>query len=98
MSRKLPLSFFTSYFGQNVSEIAGDANNPTSWQAGRTATPISAVVIVLALLIAYYITMPDSVSWFWQRPVRYAQRKIREHADKRRTEKERILREAGEHA
>jgi hypothetical protein len=34
---KLPLSFFTSYFGQNVREITGDENNPTSgalWKIG----------------------------------------------------------------
>ncbi|KAF2787238.1 hypothetical protein K505DRAFT_130542 [Melanomma pulvis-pyrius CBS 109.77] len=27
----LPLSFFTSYFGQNVSEITGDDKNPSTW-------------------------------------------------------------------
>jgi di/tricarboxylate transporter len=32
------------------------------------AAPISIVVILVALLIAYYITKPDSVIWFCIRP------------------------------
>lgn len=62
----LPLSFFTSYFGQNVQELTGDENNPTSWHLWRVATPITVVVIVVALLVAYYITRPKSSLWFWQ--------------------------------
>ncbi|RYO95467.1 hypothetical protein DL762_000029 [Monosporascus cannonballus] len=61
----LPLSFFTSYFGQNVSEITGDQRNPTTWNLWRIATPIIVVVIFSALLIAYYITNPEGRLWFW---------------------------------
>jgi hypothetical protein len=69
--------------GQNVSEITGDDKNPSSWHLWRVASrsllssrvsprltvaaPISIVVIVVALLIAYYITEPDSLLWFWKR-------------------------------
>ncbi|CAN9154652.1 unnamed protein product [Alternaria alternata] len=60
------LSFFTSYFGQNVKELTGDENNPTSWDLWRVATPITVVVIVVALLVAFYITRPKSPLWFWQ--------------------------------
>ncbi|KAH8710144.1 hypothetical protein GQ44DRAFT_830452 [Phaeosphaeriaceae sp. PMI808] len=62
----LPLSFFTSYFGQNVSEITGDDKNPSTWDLWRIGTPISLVVILVALLIAYYITKPDSQLWCWR--------------------------------
>ncbi|KLP16776.1 uncharacterized protein LW94_2719 [Fusarium fujikuroi] len=31
----LPLSFFTSYFGQNIFEITGDENNPHAWDLWR---------------------------------------------------------------
>ncbi|EEU37071.1 uncharacterized protein NECHADRAFT_86622 [Fusarium vanettenii 77-13-4] len=54
----LPLSFFTSYFGQNVSEITGDANNPTSGELWKIAGPISVVVIIFALLVAFFIMFP----------------------------------------
>ncbi|KAB2109097.1 hypothetical protein AG0111_0g2554 [Alternaria gaisen] len=64
----LPLSFFTSYFGQNVKELTGDENNPSSWHLWRVATPITVVIIVVALLIAYYITRPSSPLWIWQDP------------------------------
>ncbi|KAI4661743.1 uncharacterized protein J4E78_004532 [Alternaria triticimaculans] len=37
-TQQLPLSFFTSYFGQNVSEITGDARNPTTWGLWRIAS------------------------------------------------------------
>ncbi|KAI1868830.1 hypothetical protein JX265_006809 [Neoarthrinium moseri] len=47
----LPLSFFTSYFGQNVSDITGDENNPTTWDLWRYGT------------IAYYIAGPDTHRW-----------------------------------
>ncbi|KAF1358915.1 hypothetical protein EJ07DRAFT_121732, partial [Lizonia empirigonia] len=33
----LPLSFFTSYFGQNVSELTGDDQNPSSIELWRVA-------------------------------------------------------------
>ncbi|KAI0538336.1 hypothetical protein GGR58DRAFT_468607 [Xylaria digitata] len=51
----LPLSFFTSYFGQNVSDITGDEGNPTSIELWRYGAPISIVVILAALLVACYI-------------------------------------------
>ncbi|KAL6825433.1 hypothetical protein J3E69DRAFT_366034 [Trichoderma sp. SZMC 28015] len=38
----LPLSFFTSYFGQNVSELTGDTSNPTSWELWRIGNDIAA--------------------------------------------------------
>ncbi|KAI1121850.1 hypothetical protein F5Y10DRAFT_255444 [Nemania abortiva] len=63
----LPLSFFTSFFGQNVSEITGDGQNPTTWDLWKLATPISIVIIVLALGIAFYIVNPTSRLWFWRR-------------------------------
>ncbi|CAI9633059.1 unnamed protein product [Alternaria burnsii] len=61
----LPLSFFTSYFGQNVRELTGDEANPSTWQLWRVATPITVVVIMLSLLIAYYTTqgIPE---WVWK--------------------------------
>ncbi|KAF1357276.1 hypothetical protein EJ07DRAFT_157882 [Lizonia empirigonia] len=36
----LPLSFFTAYFGQNVSEITGDDSNP-SWDLWKVGTCVS---------------------------------------------------------
>ncbi|KAH0435729.1 hypothetical protein CcaCcLH18_04683 [Colletotrichum camelliae] len=57
----LPLSFFVSYFGQNVSELTGDAQNPTSGQVWKIAAPISVVVILGSLAVAFFITYPDSV-------------------------------------
>ncbi|OAL53516.1 hypothetical protein IQ07DRAFT_640571 [Pyrenochaeta sp. DS3sAY3a] len=59
----LPLSFFTSYFGQNVSEITGDPKNPTSWHLWRIATPITIVVVAVAFFMALYIRKPDSRIW-----------------------------------
>ncbi|KAK3294459.1 uncharacterized protein B0H64DRAFT_188360 [Chaetomium fimeti] len=58
----LPLSFFTSYFGQNISDITGDDKNPSSQELWRYGAPISVVVILSALLVAYFITKPE---WFW---------------------------------
>ncbi|KAE9583047.1 hypothetical protein CGMCC3_g739 [Colletotrichum fructicola] len=54
----LPLSFFVSYFGQNVSELTGDSQNPTSGQVWKIAAPISAVVIVFALAVSFVIMDP----------------------------------------
>ncbi|KAK0641789.1 hypothetical protein B0T16DRAFT_220794 [Cercophora newfieldiana] len=62
----LPLSFFSSYFGQNVSDITGDEKNPTEAQQWKIGGPVSAAVIVLALLIAYYINNPASRLWVWK--------------------------------
>ncbi|KAK4185380.1 hypothetical protein QBC35DRAFT_389598, partial [Podospora australis] len=65
----LPLSFFSSYFGQNVREISGEAGNPSSgdlWKIGgklchpHGTVPLSVVVILFALLIAYLVTRPVS--------------------------------------
>ncbi|KAH6989299.1 hypothetical protein BKA56DRAFT_575472 [Ilyonectria sp. MPI-CAGE-AT-0026] len=67
----LPLSFFTSYFGQNVSEITGDDQNPTGADLWMIGGPISVAVILSALLIAYYISNPESRLWHlrrWWRP------------------------------
>ncbi|KAL5373726.1 hypothetical protein DPSP01_012471 [Paraphaeosphaeria sporulosa] len=55
----LPLSFFTSYFGQNVSEFTGDDKNPSSWDLWKVGTPITVIVIAVALLIALLIMKPD---------------------------------------
>ncbi|KAF4811109.1 hypothetical protein CGCSCA5_v010042 [Colletotrichum siamense] len=54
----IPLSFFVSYFGQNVSELTGDSQNPTSGQVWKIAAPISAVVIVFALAVSFVIMDP----------------------------------------
>ncbi|KAF6822220.1 ankyrin repeat protein [Colletotrichum plurivorum] len=54
----LPLSFFTSYFGQNISELTVDPLNPTAAELWKTATPISVVVIFLLLLVALFIVYP----------------------------------------
>ncbi|KAL1798009.1 hypothetical protein ACET3X_004615 [Alternaria dauci] len=62
----LPLSFFTSYFGQNVKEFTGDEKNPSSWHLWRIAMPITVVVVVAALLVALYITQPNSPLWLWK--------------------------------
>ncbi|KAH6856234.1 hypothetical protein B0I37DRAFT_72003 [Chaetomium sp. MPI-CAGE-AT-0009] len=59
----LPLSFFTSYFGQNVSDITGDDKNPSSRELWQYGAPISVVVILSALLVAYLITKPERL-WF----------------------------------
>ncbi|CAM1504717.1 Fc.00g023080.m01.CDS01 [Cosmosporella sp. VM-42] len=61
----LPLSFFSSYFGQNVSEISGDDKNPTSGDLWKIGGPISVAVILCALLVAYYISNPESRLWNW---------------------------------
>ncbi|KAG6355336.1 hypothetical protein INS49_003297 [Diaporthe citri] len=51
----LPLSLFTSYFGQNVVEFTGDEKNPTASEVWKVRAPISVVVIVVALIIAFFI-------------------------------------------
>ncbi|KAL2289252.1 hypothetical protein FJTKL_02269 [Diaporthe vaccinii] len=51
----LPLSFFTSYFGQNVVEFTGDNKNPKASEVWKVGAPISVVVIVVALIIAFFI-------------------------------------------
>ena len=38
---QLPLSFFTSYFGQNVREITGDDKNHSTWDLWRVASTLS---------------------------------------------------------
>ncbi|KAH9900277.1 hypothetical protein F4778DRAFT_167944 [Xylariomycetidae sp. FL2044] len=63
----LPLSFFTSYFGQNVSELTGDDKNPTSWAVWKYGAAITLSIVVSALLVAYYIAYPQSQIWFWIR-------------------------------
>lgn len=63
----LPLSFFTSYFGQNISEITGDDKNPTAGEVWRYGAPISAVIILLALLVAYYIHKSGQGNLFWRK-------------------------------
>ncbi|KAJ8128035.1 hypothetical protein O1611_g5601 [Lasiodiplodia mahajangana] len=50
----LPLSFFTSFFGQNVSEITGDDQNPTTWELWKLASTI--FENPLSLSQANYIT------------------------------------------
>ncbi|KAF3807932.1 hypothetical protein GCG54_00007668, partial [Colletotrichum gloeosporioides] len=61
----LPLSFFVSYFSQNVSELTGDPQNPTSGQVWKIAVssqaPISVVVIVGSLAVAFFIMYPNYV-------------------------------------
>ncbi|KAF2647564.1 hypothetical protein K491DRAFT_784656 [Lophiostoma macrostomum CBS 122681] len=52
----LPLSFFTSFFGQNVREYTGDDKDPTLSQIWKpAAVAISVLVIVIALLCALLI-------------------------------------------
>ncbi|SPO01882.1 uncharacterized protein DNG_04555 [Cephalotrichum gorgonifer] len=63
----LPLSFFTSYFGQNVSEITGDNQNPTSAELWKIGGPITVTVVFCALLVAYYISNPTSRFWIWRK-------------------------------
>ncbi|KAF5521553.1 hypothetical protein CGCA056_v007388 [Colletotrichum aenigma] len=70
----LPLSFFTSYFGQNVSELTGDPQNPKSGDLWKIAAPISVVVILVALAISFFIVYPwksgkDFVAGIWTRCV-----------------------------
>ncbi|KAF5631385.1 uncharacterized protein FTJAE_7895 [Fusarium tjaetaba] len=48
----LPLSFFTSYFGQNIFEITGDENNPHAWDLWRYG------IVILAPLLAYCTVKP----------------------------------------
>jgi hypothetical protein len=45
---KLPLSFFTSYFGQNVSEITGSEENPTTWELWRVGSTFRAILICVS--------------------------------------------------
>ncbi|KAF4844790.1 hypothetical protein CGCSCA4_v006919 [Colletotrichum siamense] len=71
----LPLSFFTSYFGQNVSELTGDPQNPNSGDLWKVAAPISVVVILIALAISFFIVYPwksgkDFVAGIWTTCVR----------------------------
>ncbi|KAF6781469.1 ankyrin repeat protein, partial [Colletotrichum sojae] len=42
----------------NISELTGDPLNPTAGELWKTATPISVVVIVLSLLVAFHIIYP----------------------------------------
>ncbi|KAK1752472.1 hypothetical protein QBC47DRAFT_58418 [Echria macrotheca] len=58
MVGKLPLSFFTSYFGQNISEMTGDSKNPKAGELWKIGAPISVVVILIALSVAYCIMRP----------------------------------------
>ncbi|KLU82794.1 hypothetical protein MAPG_01862 [Magnaporthiopsis poae ATCC 64411] len=61
----LPLSFFTSFFGQNVSDITGDPRNPSTADLWKIGGPISAAVIVFALGFGLYLNMPDAKVWHW---------------------------------
>ncbi|KAK2754331.1 ankyrin repeat protein [Colletotrichum kahawae] len=45
----------------NVSELTGDPQNPTSGQVWKIAAPISVVVILGSLGVAFFIMYPDSV-------------------------------------
>ncbi|KAJ4400457.1 hypothetical protein N0V91_008711 [Didymella pomorum] len=61
--KSLPLSFFTSYFGQNISSLK---DNPPAWNLWRVATPITVVVVFAALVVALCIWNPRSRAWFWR--------------------------------
>ncbi|KAL8306382.1 hypothetical protein RB597_003090 [Gaeumannomyces tritici] len=61
----LPLSFFTSFFGQNVSEITGDPKNPSTADLWKYGGPISAGLIVIALAFGFYLNMPEARIWHW---------------------------------
>jgi Mg2+ and Co2+ transporter CorA len=50
----LPLSFFAGIYGMNVREWSGTATNPSAQTALMYMVPISAVLIFLALLIAFF--------------------------------------------
>lgn len=52
---KLPLSFFTSYFGMNVTEITGEEGNMMHGAVWRVMGPISGTVIVGLLGAAFYL-------------------------------------------
>src|SRR6266511_5059015 len=49
----LPLSFFTSYFGMNVREFTGQPGNTSQLVFWRVSGPISAAIVLLALLVAF---------------------------------------------
>ncbi|PSN60019.1 hypothetical protein BS50DRAFT_536441 [Corynespora cassiicola Philippines] len=51
----VPLSFFTSYYGQNIADLTGDDRNPTAGEVWTVAAPISVLVIACAFLVVYYI-------------------------------------------
>ncbi|KAM0547083.1 hypothetical protein ACHAO7_007336 [Fusarium culmorum] len=55
----LPLSFITSFLGQNVTDITRDKNNPTSGQVWKIAGPVSAVIILIAFVVAFFIMKPE---------------------------------------
>ncbi|PTD06073.1 hypothetical protein FCULG_00000207 [Fusarium culmorum] len=57
--RMLPLSFITSFLGQNVTDITRDKNNPTSGQVWKIAGPVSAVIILIAFVVAFFIMKPE---------------------------------------
>ncbi|KAL8389460.1 hypothetical protein RB595_008863 [Gaeumannomyces hyphopodioides] len=61
----LPLSFFTSFFGQNVSEITGVSSNPSTADLWKYGGPISAGLIVFALGFGLYLNMPEARIWHW---------------------------------
>ncbi|THC99661.1 hypothetical protein EYZ11_000822 [Aspergillus tanneri] len=61
-NRFLPLSFFTSLFGINVREWSGESENLTMSQMLTIAGPISAAVIIIALLMAFSERLRESAT------------------------------------
>lgn len=61
---KLPLSFFTSLFGMNAREWVDDPDTSlTLHKMLALMLPISAVVIILALLLAFSSLIRSTVVW-----------------------------------
>ena len=51
----MPLSFFTSYYGMNVTEITGESGNTPHAAVWRVMGPISGTIIVGLLGTAFYL-------------------------------------------
>ncbi|KAF8248762.1 hypothetical protein K440DRAFT_623787 [Wilcoxina mikolae CBS 423.85] len=61
----LPLSFFTSLYGMNIREWSGVNTNPAGKIVMVFMVPISTVVIVLALVVAFFEKIRGLVKrWF----------------------------------
>lgn len=52
-TNQLPLSFFTSYFGQNISDVTGDEKNPTSEELWRYGGMMTTVIPLISLFETY---------------------------------------------
>jgi Mg2+ and Co2+ transporter CorA len=72
----LPLSFFTSLFGMNVSEWSGQSSNPNIHQVFLIAGCISAGIVITALTLAFNKPIRQKVVIIFHRSLKHWPSKI----------------------